>query len=359
MKIQQANLDLKSFRTYTERTEKRESLRIQMRDGSVDAEEGEAQGPKDTVSLSDLAKDLAKGAKQVKKAAVENQTETLSEILAEEAEYMEKEGYLVKMLLETLFGKKIKLKTLSDFMKEVKQPEGVPVEGEAPIEEGAAPDWGIQYKYHESYYEKEATSFSAQGEIKTADGRSINFSLNLVMQREYYTEENFEFRAGTIVDPLVINFNAPAASLTSSKFSFDLDADGDMENVSTLARGSGFLALDKNQDGMINDGGELFGPTTGNGFEELAQYDDDGNNWIDESDAVFGQLRVWTVDGEGNQTLQSLKEANVGAISTSGLTTQFDIKDQDNELQGKVRQTGVFVKETGEVATVQQVDMAV
>ncbi|MBI9073875.1 MAG: hypothetical protein JEZ02_00595 [Desulfatibacillum sp.] len=358
MKIQQANLSLNSFRTYSEKTERQESLRIQMRDGSLDSEGGETTGPKDTVSLSKLARDLAKD-KPALASPEGKKAKTMSEITAQEAEYMEKDGYLVKMLLETLFGKKIRIKTLSEYMNEMRPQETAPVQEGAPVEEAPAPEWGIQYKYHESYYESESTSFSAQGEILTADGKSISFSLDLLMQREYYTEENFEFRAGTIIDPLVVNFSAPAASFGSSKFSFDLDADGDQENISTLAPGSGFLVLDKNHDGMVNDGTELFGPATGNGFDELAQYDDDGNNWIDESDAVFGELRLWTVDGQGNQTLRSLAEANVGAISTSGLTTKFDIKDQANQLQGKVQRTGIFVKESGEVATVQQVDMAV
>ena len=163
MKIQQANLNLESFRTYTERSEKRESLRIQMRDGTVDGDEGVAKGPKDTISLSQLARDLAKGHKPKQGAAGEKQTESLTELMAQEAEYMEKEGYLVKLLLETLFGKKIKLKTLSEFMNEMKQPENVSLEGEAPVEEAPAPDWGIQYKYHESYYEAESTSFPPRG----------------------------------------------------------------------------------------------------------------------------------------------------------------------------------------------------
>ena len=57
----------------------------------------------------------------------------------------------------------------------------------------------------------------------------------------------------------MINLNTDAANVTDQKFYFDLDADGELDEISTLASGSGFLALDKNGDGIINDGSELFG----------------------------------------------------------------------------------------------------
>ena len=123
------------------------------------------------------------------------------------------------------------------------------------------------------------------------------------MTRVYVEQTDISLRLGDAVkqkkDPLVINFNGSAAQLTSTKFSFDIDTDGTTENISFAAPGSGFLALDKNHDGKINDGSELFGPASGNGFKELAAYDQDGNQWIDENDAVFSRLKVWSKDGEG------------------------------------------------------------
>jgi hypothetical protein len=48
----------------------------------------------------------------------------------------------------------------------------------------------------------------------------------------------------------------------------------------------------KIKDGRVNDGRELFGPRTGDGFAELAAYDDDGNNWIDENDGIHDNLSI-------------------------------------------------------------------
>ena len=94
---------------------------------------------------------------------------------------------------------------------------------------------------------------------------------------------------------------------------------------------SGFLALDKNSDGIINDGSELFGTKTGNGFSELAEYDSDGNGWIDENDEVYDQLKVWVKDENGKDTLLSLKEANVGAICLGSSKTTFHVTESTKQ----------------------------
>ena len=138
-------------------------------------------------------------------------------------------------------------------------------------------------------------------------GRYIS-SVNMHAAQFCFTKE-FHLRAGDAlrpIDPLVINLNTPATSLTPWKFEFDLDQDGKPENISFVNEGSGLLALDLNEDGSINDGGELFGPSTGNGFNELAQYDLDGNHWIDENDPIFDRLRIWTRNEAGEEHLLAL-----------------------------------------------------
>ena len=133
-----------------------------------------------------------------------------------------------------------------------------------------------------------------------------------------------------------------------------------MDEISMLREGSGFLALDKNGDGKINDGSELFGTRSGNGFADLAVYDEDGNGWIDENDEIFDKLRVWSKDKDGKDVLKTLKEADVGAIYLGSTNSQFSLTDKkDNEVLGAVRSTGIYLKEsTGMAGTVQQVDLA-
>lgn len=206
---------------------------------------------------------------------------------------------------------------------------------------------------------EEHTAFSSVGSVVTADGRTINFGLNLEMSREFEAAFAVATKEEVFTDPLVINLDTNAASLSDVSFYFDLDCDGSEEEISTLDWGSGFLALDKNGDGKINDGSELFGAKTGDGFGELAQYDSDGNGWIDENDEVFSKLSVWTKCGSGEGKLLSLSEAGVGAIFLGNQSTQFGLADSYGSEKGVVRSTGVYLKENGQAGTIQHVDFKV
>ena len=210
------------------------------------------------------------------------------------------------------------------------------------------------------HYESENTHFAAQGIIKTNDGQEIEFSLYLGMSREHISHESLTLRAGDAakIDPQVINFDGSAADLTSMRFTFDLDLDGEEEVIPFVRPGSGFLALDINKDGKINNGTELFGPRTGNGFAELAAHDQDGNNWIDENDAVYNSLSVWTKDPKGDDILTPIREKEIGAIYLASLDSQFDLRDAANNSIGEIGSTGIYIHEDGVVKTIQQINLA-
>jgi hypothetical protein len=204
--------------------------------------------------------------------------------------------------------------------------------------------------------ETERTIVKTSGLIQTTDGREIGFSLDIDMHRESHskTVETFRF-----IDPLVINFSGTAAQLSDEKRSFDLNNDGIAEEIAQLQSGSGFLALDLNEDGVINNGSELFGPSTGNGFQELALFDDDNNHWIDENDEIYEKLTVWTKDGAGKDLLQKLSEAGIGAIHLGAVNSSFSLKNTANETVGQVVSTGIALTEAGEIKTIQQIDLVV
>lgn len=216
--------------------------------------------------------------------------------------------------------------------------------------------------------EQEDTSFSTVGTVRTKDGREINFNVNVNMSRrceEYYREE-LNVAQFALYDPLVINLNTDVTELSDQTFYFDLDADGEEEEISML-KGSGYLALDKNGDGVINDGSELFGTKNGDGFADLARYDEDGNGWIDENDSIWSKLKIWCKDENGNDVLYKLSDQGVGAICLENVSTDFtmqgDRKTQDgtmnaNATNAVIRKTGIFLYENGNVGTVQHVDMA-
>lgn len=208
--------------------------------------------------------------------------------------------------------------------------------------------------------EREDTAFSTVGTVKTSDGREINFNVNVGMSREFQEryQEDLDLASFNLCDPLVINLDTDVASLSDQTFYFDIDADGEADEISSLGAGSGYLALDKNGDGVINDGSELFGTASGNGFADLAEYDEDGNGWIDENDAVWDKLKIWAKDENGNDVLYRLADKGVGAICLQNASTDFTQRGQDGQILGAIRSTGIFLYENGNVGTVQHVDVA-
>lgn len=262
---------------------------------------------------------------------------------------------LLEAVVFALTGKRLKLRAVDTDMFSREESAG----GNFPGTE-AMTDWGLEYDFFRSYEEHEQIRFSASGSVQTADGRAISFSLDLHMSRSYYEESHVSLRLGNAqrMDPLVIAYAGKAPALSTQKHAFDLDADGKKEHISFGVGGSGFLAFDKNGDGRINDGSELFGPQSGNGFMELRAYDVDNNGWIDESDPVFHKLSILTMGEDGNTMLFSLGEVGVGAIYLNGIKTEYSFADgQKND--GQMRASSVFLRENGTAGSIHHIDLTI
>jgi len=235
-------------------------------------------------------------------------------------------------------------------------------QGEQTSASVARGDVALEYRAVEHYRESERTQVQIEGVIETADGESIRFALNLDMQRHYAesSETRIDLRpAQQRKDPLVVNFSGTAAQLRDARFQFDIDADGETDSLAQLASGSGFLALDRNADGRINDGNELFGALSGDGFADLAQLDSDQDGWVDAADPAFAQLRVWIPDAHGDGHLATLDELGIGALSTRSIASAFALRGEGNSDLGQVRSTGLYVGADRSVGSVQQIDLSV
>jgi hypothetical protein len=274
---------------------------------------------------------------------------------------------LLKTIIEMMLGRKIHLLDVSSLMPGSSQGQTATT-APAPAENTSTPSstppssagYGVEYDYHQTYSESEQTQFTAEGSINTSDGKSIQFSLSLEMSRSYVEQTDISLRLGDArkaKDPLILNFDGTAAQLSDQKFSFDLNSDGNSEEINFLVGNKGFLALDKNGNDKIDNGSELFGPTSGNGYQDLAAYDADHNGWIDENDPVFQRLKIWSKDTAGNDALASLQEKNVGALYLSKVNTPFALKDENNNLQASIKETGLFLQEDGKAGTMQRVDL--
>ena len=212
----------------------------------------------------------------------------------------------------------------------------------------------------ETLSESETTQFTAQGTVRTKDGRTLGFALDLDMCREFScTSDEIHTNTGALRDPLVLSFDGKACELADKRFSFDLDADGQPDSIPFLAPDSGFLAIDRDQDGRIADGSELFGTRSGDGFADLRSYDLDGNGWIDEADPVYDRLRVWRHEADGTDQVKDLREADIGAVYLGSAASAFKLANADGQTLGQVRSSGIYLRENGGVGVIQHVDLSV
>lgn len=357
MRIASSTLQMESSHNQSQHHEISESLRVWAGNRRPDFE-GNRRVNQVSAGMSDLVHISDAG-----KAAQSSEAQAIKESI--DAAENDPVLRMIRAVVAMLTGKEVKVFDVSELQSGSAPDIPAPASpaAEAPASQPQSAGFGIEYDRHESYTETEQTSFEATGVVRTADGREIAFNLSLAMARSYHEESDVSIRVGDArqkSDPLIINFDGNAAQLTDQRFSFDLNSDGTAsEKINFVTGGSGFLAFDRNSDGVINNGSELFGTKTGDGFAELAALDSDRNGWIDENDDAYARLSVWTKSSAGTDSLLSLKQADVGAISLARVATPFDIKDSGNALKGQVVSSGVFLQESGGVGNVQQVDLTV
>ena len=361
MKIVESSIQLTSAHTATQYQERQESLAVWKNGKEVHRAERK-NGQEDFLKhqAEQLAKEAAKvsfsPAAQQRAAEVPQSSETAAP--GEEEELMSDLNMLIlKALFERLTGRHFRMIDAAATQQTTSPEETAAPAAEQPA--GNQSGWGLLYERREVYHESETTRFTAQGLVTTADGQQIEIGIEMNMSRSFTSivEESLQVGEVVLKDPLVINFDGTAAQLTQETFSFDIDADGSDDQVAFVGPGSGLLGLDNNNDGIINDGSELFGAQSGDGFADLVAYDGDQNGWIDENDTIFSRLRIWMKNASGEDQLFALAEKGVGAIYLGRVDTPLSIKDAENTLQGQVRTTGLFLHEDGQVGTMQQLDL--
>lgn len=351
MKIENSNICLKSESSSATFKQKQENLQFWI---GENPETSANNIPGIVVDISNKAMELQQHVSKSKSRCIDDDIdEAMSE--SDKQKLM-----LIEAMLTHILGKKFKFKV----PKKIRNNSDMPSSQGVPSDNGNGnprAEWGLIYDSKTTHYESEKVSFRSTGTIRTSDGQEIKIDLQLNMSREFFSSEEIHLRAGSALkkDPLVINFDTPSAMLSDNKFSFDIDCDGSSDQISRLMAGSGFLSIDLNNDGKINDGSELFGPQSGDGFADLSLYDLDNNGWIDENDTVFDSLRIWTKDEYGNDTLFALGEKGIGAIYLGNASTSFSLRGKDNRENGVIQKTGIFLHENGTAGSVQHVDLIV
>ena len=211
----------------------------------------------------------------------------------------------------------------------------------------AAPPERTVVEFYSRYQSVEA---SFAGAIQLEDGSSQSFAFSFSLQERY---SSFSMRQEAVLqDPLIVSTTGQSFQWTGASQSFDFYSNGGTAQLPTLANGQYYLSYDRNQDGQITQGIELFGPNTGQGFAELAALDEDKDGFVDSSDSAWQQLSLW----RPGETPTSLSAAGIGALSAQSVATSFGLFDGD-ALLARIARSGIYLSEQGQVGLLQQVDL--
>ncbi|MCX5815101.1 MAG: hypothetical protein NTX75_02515 [Proteobacteria bacterium] len=169
------------------------------------------------------------------------------------------------------------------------------------------------------------------------------------------------FNTATVTpSPIILDLDGDGietTSLTAGAY-FDHDGNGFAEQTGWASSDDGILVMDRNNNGTIDNGKELFGDQTilnngaraANGFQALAELDTNADGKIDANDAAFSNFKIWQdLDGDGysaSDELFTLQEEGIQSINT-GYTLSSLVDANGNEH----KQTGSFTKSDGTTAT--------
>ena len=174
--------------------------------------------------------------------------------------------------------------------------------------------------------------------------------------KSYY----YGFLGISIYDPLALDLNGDGkigiSPAPNGGAYFDHNGDGVSHKSSWISKEDGILAYDRNGNGKIDDGSELFGNFTqikdkdGNqrlakhGYEALANLDSNNDGVIDINDKDFNKLRIWQdINKDGvSQTneLKTLDELNIKSLNLNYNEVNQDLGDNNTlTLKGSYTKT--------------------
>jgi len=237
MKIAESAVQFTSAHAAVEFSERRESLSVWQQ--GKDPVRSDRENNRDR-KLEAKAMALAEQATKVSLSATARQkvpeSAELDPLSDEDRLLTDLNMRILKGLFEKLTGRKFKLYD-PGAVKQQDASAAVSAAGpssEVPVAEG----WGVQYERRETYHESETSQFIAQGVVLTTDGQQMEIAVELNLSRSFTSTLEESFRAGAALkDPLVINFGGTAAQLTQEKFSFDIDVDGNPDQISFVTPG--------------------------------------------------------------------------------------------------------------------------
>ena len=196
----------------------------------------------------------------------------------------------------------------------------------------------------------QAVQASFSGALQLDDGTSISFAFDFSME---VTWARYSAEQGPMQDPLLISLSGQPVELTGDSSSFDLKGDGQKSALPQLSAEQYYLAYDRNQDLKVNNGTELFGPISGNGFADLAAYDGNANGFIDAADDIWQHLYLW----RPQQQMLNISQTELAAISLESVATPMSFLNKEQQVLAQLQRSGLAFFADGTPALVQQIDV--
>ncbi|HAF1417180.1 TPA: calcium-binding protein [Salmonella enterica] len=165
-------------------------------------------------------------------------------------------------------------------------------------------------------------------------------------------------------DPIAIDLNGDGVKTISKSAGLVFDHDGNLfaENTGWVSPEDGLLVLDKNRDGKISSGNELFGNNTllnngekaRNGYEALREYDENHDGVINKNDSIWSQLKVWQ-DKNSNAIVDDGELMSLEQLKIAGIKLNYqNINKTDSEGNAHLQQ-GDIIYENGHIGMAEDI----
>ncbi|MBD8576984.1 putative Ig domain-containing protein [Pseudomonas syringae] len=176
-------------------------------------------------------------------------------------------------------------------------------------------------------------------------------------QKEYH-------KAESLLSPLVLDLDGDGVETISksSNVFFDHDGNGFAENTGWVGKDDGLLVYDKNGNGQIDDGSELFGNNTrlqngdwaNNGFSALADLDSNKDGLFDSRDSKYLIVGIWQ-DLNSDGVMQSFEHKSLAQAGVQSINLNYEIGFSKDENDNEHRQLSTFTTTQGEKRSINDV----